>query len=623
MYRSQRFIITKVLIITLALSGTSSAAQELLTDYPTLTALESTTIPPADPIALAARLREVRDIPAPPESTPTRQVGEQQTFWVTNSSEDQDFQVSATLRVVGEHIYLWLEDGAPVSDADLQSLADAFDHTIYEGVVEIWGSEAKPGVDGDPRLYGLFAHGLGAGIAAYFQSRHIYPTAIYPTSNQHEMFFFNLDAINPAAVDSPWVESTIAHEFQHMIRANIQDNEALWLNEGFSMFTQLYLYHDAGAIPSFFNAPETQLNTWTEDGTSAPHYGAATLFVNYFYERYGLEALQQLSADPGIGLIAFDDVLKSLGEAGVNDLFADWVLANYLLNPALDDGRFGYKLLSGLPSPAPLATVANYPYIVNRQANQYAADYYVLNATNTKALNISLATPQTVQLIPTDAASGEWMWYSNRGDQSDMTLTREFDLSGVETATLHYKTWYDIEDTWDYAYLMVSADEGATWDILPTERTTADNPHDAAYGPGYTGESGGWVEETVSLDTYVGKSIWIRFELITDDGVSQPGLAIDDVDIPEIGYSSDFEGDGGGWEANGWMRIDNRLPQQVWVQAVQQVGNEVAINRWVTPLQSHQVVPIVEGAEQVILVVAPFAPSTTVPISYTLSVSAG
>jgi len=46
------------------------------------------------------------------------------------------------------------------------------------------------------------------------------------------------------------------------------------------------------------------------------------------------------------------------------------------------------------------------------------------------------------------------------------------DLTDVSTATLKYWTWYDIEADWDYAYLLVSTDNGIHWSLVP--------PHPAA-----------------------------------------------------------------------------------------------------------------------------------------------
>jgi hypothetical protein len=212
------------------------------------------------------------------------------------------------------------------------------------------------------------------------------------------------------------------------------------------------------------------------------------------------------------------------------------------------------------------------------------------------------------------------MWYSNRGDVSDMTLTQSFDLSAVTEATLTYKAWYDIEEGWDYGYVMVSTDEGETWDILPTPYTTDDNPHGNAYGPGYSGKSDGWINESISLDKYAGQTIQIRFEMISDDGISRPGLAIDDVSIREIGYKSNFENDDGGWEAEGWIRIDNLLPQQTWIQVIEKVGNDVEVTRWQAAGEGQWSLSLAAGADQVIVAVSPFAASTTEAMPYTLQV---
>ncbi len=619
---SRRFVELSIYLACLLLIISLVRAQDSVTSgtYPTLDALEQAVVPAADFVSLAQRFRGVGRIPPPPASVPLRQVGDIETFWVNNSGEQREFQVSATLRAIGQHVYLWVEDDTSVRDSDLQALADAFDSRVYDSVRALWGSETNPGIDGDSHVYVLFVHNLGSGTAAYFLARHLYPQQVFPTSNEHEMLFYNLDIVMGNNVNDPLVESNMSHEFQHMIRANIHPNEDIWLNEGFSTFTQVYLYSDPGAIYSFLSAPQAQLNTWSADQWRSAHYGAATLFVDYFYERYGLEALHALSSDSGTGLEAFDHVLTQMGKPGVNDFFADWVLANFLLNPDTD---YGYRLLpADLPSPIPLAVVTDYPFNAEGVSNQYAADYYVMtNLKGKTALDIQLDAPDTVDVIPAQAASGQWMWYGNRGDVSDSMLTHSFDLSGVSHATLSYKVWYSIENLWDYGYVSASIDGGKTWTILTAPHMTDENPVGTAYGAGYTGESEGWLDESVSLDQFAGKSILLRFEVITDDAINQPGMAIDDVSITEIGYQSDFETDGGGWDAAGWVRMDNRLPQQVWVQAVQQIGKQLQVSRWLAPAENHWTLPLADGVDQVLIAVSPFAPVTTVPMNNTFSVS--
>jgi immune inhibitor A len=615
---TQRFSL--IFLLCLLLAAPLSAEPE--SDNPTVIALREAVIPPRDRIDLAQRLMGVHDIPAPPSSAPLRKPGEVQPFWVTNSSENRAFQVDAALRARGKHIYLWVENGVTIDDNSLQVLTQQFDNAIYDAVRDLWGSENTPGIDGDPRVYGLFAYGMGSDVAAYYSSEHAYPREAVSTSNEHEMFLFNLDTLG-ADFDPVYLASVVAHEFQHMIRQNVDENENTWLDEGFSTFTEAYLGYEedaSGTALSFIYNPDTQLNSWSENGPRLPHYGAALMFVTYFYERYGVDALRTLSADPVDSLDSVDNALRGMDEAGVNEFFADWVLANYLLEP---DGLYGYKMLTALVSPPPEEVVTNYPYTLDDEANQYSTDYFVLtNLENRSELSISIDAPDIVQLVPTTATSGQKMWYSNRADESDTTLTRTFDLSDVTQATLNYRVWYHLENLWDYGYVMVSSDNGATWEILSTPRMTIENPHNNAYGPGYTGHNDSWLDESISLDAYTGQTIEVRFEMMTDDAISQPGMVIDDVNVPQIGYFSDFEADDGGWQAAGWIRTDNTLPQNVWVQAVQQIGTDSIVTRWLAPIEREWSLPLEENVDQVLLAISPFAPLTTVPMPYTLSVTA-
>jgi hypothetical protein len=533
--------------------------------------------------------------------------------------------VTATLRAVGDHIYLWVENGTSVADDDLRALALAFDTAIYDQTRALWGSESSPGIDGDPRIHGLFVTNLGPTTAAYFSSDHTYPAEVVPFSNEHEMFLFNLDVL-PSPMPQFDVQSIVAHEFQHMIRQNIQPNEEYWLNEGFSEFTQMSLFNaPAWETLLFLNQPGTQLNTWYESlSNRGQNYGAALLFVTYFYQRYGADALSALSADPSArGLQAVDNVLRARGEPGVDTFFADWVLANGLNDSGLADGRYGYRFLPWLTIAAStVAQVDTLPFERSGEVNHYATDYYEVSVPDADRLTLTLESDSTTaQLIPTEAENGACFWYSNRGDMSDTTLTRAFDLTGVTNATLHYRVWHWTENLWDYGYVMVSADGGARWDILSTPNMTTDNPFGTGYGAAYTGMSDGWLDESISLDAYAGREILLRFEMITDDAVNQPGMAIDDVRIPEIGYSDDFEAGDGGWEARGWLWTDNALPQSVWVQVAQVAGDDVKVTRWLWPRDAAPyTVPLEANRSRVIVALSPVAPVTTVPMRYRLSI---
>jgi immune inhibitor A len=231
-----------------------------------------------------------------------------------------------------------------------------------------------------------------------------------------------------------------------------------------------------------------------------------------------------------------------------------------------------------------------------------------------------------VPLLATTAHDGEWFWWSNSGDDIDTTLTRGFDLSSVESATLDYWVWYDIEEDWDYAYLEVSADGGATWKILPTPHTSDENPTGNSYGPGYTGKSGGgavpqWVHEEVDLSGYAGAPMVVRFEYITDDAMKRPGFVLDAMLVPELGYADSFEGDASDWEAGGFVRHNNVLPQ-IFVAQLIEVGakprvvglpiGEEGTGRWEIPLGG--------DVEEAVVVISGVTPITLEPAAYAVRI---
>jgi len=588
--------------------------------YPTLTALHEADIQPRDRIVLAQALSGVTTIAPPPSQPVEYQVGARQTFMVSNSTARENTQVEAQLAAAGQHILIWVDLRADYDPADIIALADSFDTFIYPKVRALWGSEAIPGIDGDSRVFALFAYGLGDGVGAYFSSDHIYPSEVVSTSNEHEMFIYNLDAYENDLA-SPEVQSTTAHEFQHMIRENINRNPDTWVNEGLSVFTEIYMgYPDSALITSvYLSMPFTQLNTWADEGPRAPHYGGSGLFFTYLYERFGSAALQAVSASEASGLVAVNDALITLGHEGVEDFFADFAVANIAASPLADDGQWGYRMIE--PGRAFHYTVSRYPYTHTDEINPYSVDYFAVGQLKTDTLRLSLTLPATLRAVPIDAASGQKMWYSHRGDNSITTLTREFDLTGLKSAELRYKTWYWYEEEWDYGYLMVSTDGAQTWDILPTPYTSTENPQNTSYGAGYTGQSGGWLEESVSLDAYAGQKIHIRFASITDDAVTQPGMTLDDIRLDALGYASDFESDDGGWQASGWVWIDNILPQKTYVQIIQMLPDDgIKITRQVLDDDSGTWdFALDPKRERTFVAISPVAPVTTESMTYTLT----
>jgi hypothetical protein len=95
-------------------------------------------------------------------------------------------------------------------------------------VHEVFGTEWLPGIDGDPHLYVLHASNLGDGILAYWGSDSQYPAEAVEQSNEHEMFYVNLDT-SADYIGTDYYESTLAEP--HMVHGWVDANEG-WVNEG-------------------------------------------------------------------------------------------------------------------------------------------------------------------------------------------------------------------------------------------------------------------------------------------------------------------------------------------------------------------------------------------------------
>ncbi len=105
------------------------------------------------------------------------------------------------------------------------------------------------------------------------------------------------------------------------------------------------------------------------------------------------------------------------------------------------------------------------------------------------------------------------------------------------TDTLTFKVNYNVEIDYDYGYVDVSTDGGATWTPIPGNITTSSNPNGLNRGHGFTGSSGGWIDAIFPLTAYLGQDIGARVVYVTDGGVlGTLGVRIDNIfPVPACG----------------------------------------------------------------------------------------
>ncbi len=330
------------------------------------------------------------------------------------------------------------------------------------------------------------------------------------------MFLINSD--NVPLWDS-YIYGVLAHEFQHMIHWYTDRNEATWMNEGFSMLAELLNGFDIGGHDySYLVDTDLQLTDWGDSvGDNSPNYGASFLFMAYFLDRFGEEATQAVVAAPDNSMESITRVLDELGirdpltgkAITADDVLADWAVANILLDPSVSDGRYDYSNYN--PMNASITETHNaYPDSpIRRYVHQYGVDSILFNDLSGN-VTLTFTGSTTVSLLPESAYSGSYAFYSNKGDESDMTLTQTFDFSNVANPIeMTYQTWYDLETDYDYLYLEASTD-GESWQILDTPSCNNYDPSGNSYGCGYNGETGGWIYEAVDLSQFAGQEVTLR-----------------------------------------------------------------------------------------------------------------
>ena len=486
--------------------------------------------------------------------------GEPTQFWVNRPGGY--VLVDGVVRGASDNAY-WVFDAArEVDPADLQAAIDEFESQVWPTVTGLFGGIRSPGIDDDPRLV-IFHTSLRPGIAGYFSSTDAYPTAIQAYSNERESIYISTDGLT---VGSPSYMSVLTHELQHAVHWAADSDEESWLNEGLSELAVDAAGHWTPKVADYLRLPGTSLTQWPSGGQlRSPSYGGANLFLDYLAEHYGGDRLiAELVRELTDGLESVDRVLERLGEDATSlDVFSDWVVANYLNNP---DGRYSSSARNLRSAVRVGSKFVNLPKTYENEVAQFGADYYVVTLPADE-LTITFNGDPGAELFPVAPHSGEACWWSNDGDGIDTTLTRRFDLTGVDTATLSFNVWYLLEEDWDFAYVEVSEDGGETWTILESTLTTNENPNGTAFGPGITGGSTGWLDDSVDLTPYAGREVLVRFEYVTDDAVNGRGLCLDDFAIDEIGWADDAESDGG-WEANGFARVNNLVPEEFLVQIV-------------------------------------------------------
>ena len=429
----------------------------------------------------------------------------------------------------------------------------------------------------------------------------------------------------------PWfTESILAHEYQHLLHEAVDPDETVWLNEGLSDWAQtLTGYVDpstpvtqpgwdahvqcllgglgvatpANPRPREAGGPENSLTLWEDQGPdeSLCDYGAAYTFMEYLHGRFGRPFMTALHRDGRRGLTSLQHQLN-LAAPGttVPQVLHDWA-AMLALDAELDGNGslLKYGLLADLPGlPLPelelpvdrLRTPTLSAGIRWETRHAYdtpgappnGTDFVRLRAADGRPLR-----PNEVRSLRFDGGEthvprpAEWTvattapgqpgnaaLASGTGADLDRAIVRQVTVP-TGAPTLTFDTNLQIEDGWDFGFVQVSTDGGATWATLANDRTTVNNDPSAIPGvrglPGLTGDSGGWIRTSFDLSPYAGKNVLLGFRYVSDHTIHRPGWWIDDVTVGGVAVSD-------GSSLSGWQSATQVRPTPVAGYSVQVVA---------------------------------------------------
>ena len=496
-----------------------------------------------------------------------------------------------------------------ITGADLLRIQDEFDNNIHENVVEHFGEYAdRPGPKNDFKIQvlifnirdGLFWDPITAPwfIMGYFWSEisiandaNIFHMDTYqwwrrlgePTTSHYGLNLLPLQ-----------YESTLAHEFQHLMHHDLDENELAWVNEGCSTLAEWICGYGfpSGHISEYLIYWwDTSLVFW--QGTLAD-YGVVFLWAFYMWEHYGGDLLiYDLVQEEANGIEGWSNVLTAHEiEKTFDEIYQDWVIANYLDG----EGVYGYEALDfpsddtegwSIPftlwnwehlNPTFFDTQVqhypnvgfNYPYGSSLPYVANYVEFYKIGEPHELTIDLN-----GDNFCGVPAHEGEYKWHSGGDAWAWYRLGQSFTIP-VTGATLKFWSWFEIELDWDYGYVEVHDVTDDEWYSLQGTKSVEDvganygtdndncpdgleptDYYDAGRWYGFTGSSGGWYQEIMDLSMFAEHEIELFFTYWTDPYTLEAGWYIDEISIPEIDFFDNIENEEHGWISyDGWERSD-------------------------------------------------------------------
>jgi hypothetical protein len=270
--------------------------------------------------------------------------------------------------------------------------------------------------------------------------------------------------------------------------------------------------------------------------------------------------MSALHDDDANGLAGLQDVLSGVSpKLKAQDVLHDWSLM-VALDGLIDDGA----KISGQPKEKQVSTPTLHATINWDTPDAYStsgapsngADYVRLRDARGNYLSgdqinsLSFAGATTLPTLPVQWSvdanppfqAGDPALYSGADNNRDEAIVHEVTVPTGAGAELTFDALWNEEEGWDFGFVQVSTDDGATYDSVACTDTTEETNPDALPTakenvPGFTGFTGAWMPETCDLSAYAGQTVLLAFRAFNDpatlgnDPSVAPGFWVDDVTL--------------------------------------------------------------------------------------------
>ena len=495
-----------------------------------------------------------------------------------------------TLRSVGNNVEIWVannlsfpaDDPRPVpviTQEQVDKLRDEFDSNIYPVDTAFFGTpdvhdgskSPLPAMVGFPEDYYTGSDKVIMLVDNITDDNYYDPDYPFFVAGFFWQTLENYIDRNIITIDTnSWATrlentffGTTIHELQHLIHADNDGAEESWINEGMSTFSE-YLGgygHDDRAINFYLDHPENSLVYWDDHYSAATgpetiaDYGQVYLFTLYMNDKFGREFIRDLALNESQGINSVNEVLKAhKTKLEFTELYQNFITALALDTDKVGNGLYDFDSINlrdlTVEDGKKRGMTVDYEKAVTFEKEgvpAWGGDFKVLDFQD-KIRTISFDgvdfLPIPWKSVADPLGSDNQVLWGNQGDEADNALIFEADLTNVETATLLFDNFIDIEEQWDFGMVQVSTDGGETWVSLANENTRSDvveegYPKIKENLPGFTGYYEDWTKETFDLTPYIGQEILVSFRYLTDWGYNDTGWYIDNIEIPEIDFSND------------------------------------------------------------------------------------